>query len=296
MAADAAALNDRVLLIGAAGLVGRHVRAALAGHPVIATSHREPAPDAIPLDVTDAAAVLRAARETLPDAIILAAAEAHVERCEREPEATRRVNVEGARNAAAAAADVGARLVVFSSEYVFDGSAGLYREDDPTRPINEYGRQKVDIERIAGSLPRHLVCRTSGVYGWDPAGKNFVCQLLRRLRGGEPFDVPGDQIITPTYAADLGTALAHLVYTGAEDLLHVVGPQPMARVEFARLAARAFGLSEALITPRPTSELALAAPRPREAGLRDDRLRAVLGNSLRYPAEALAHMRATEPA
>src|SRR5207302_3268738 len=117
-----------------------------------------------------------------PDAVIVAAADAYVERCEREPEQTRQVNVEAPRALAAESAGLGALFVVFSSEYVFDGAKGEYVEDDERRPINEYGRQKVALEDIALGTRRGLVCRTSAVFGADPKRKNFVLQEVDRLR------------------------------------------------------------------------------------------------------------------
>jgi dTDP-4-dehydrorhamnose reductase len=283
-----------VLIIGAAGLVGRHVRSAFGGRDVVATRYRRSVPDAEILDVTDASATHALVMRTRPSAVILAAAEPYVERCEREPAETRRLNVEGARTVAAAAADVGAQLVVFSSEYVFDGRDGPYGEDDATRPINEYGRQKVAIEAIARALPRHLLCRTSGVFGWDSERKNFACQLIDHLRAGKRFVVPSDQVITATYAPSLATAVRELVDAGYVGVVHVAGPRILRRADLARLVARSFGLDVALIDERATAELGYVAPRPLNAGLKTERLRSVIGRGLEDPSSALALMRASE--
>lgn len=285
-----------VLLIGAAGLVGLHLRAAFAGEHVMATSHRMPAPDAVPLDLTDFAAVRHLIAALRPEVILLAAAEAHVERCEQEPTATRRVNVEAARVVADAAREAGSLLVVFSSEYVFDGRSGPYKEEAPVCPINEYGRQKVQLEAIARRLEAHLVCRTSGVFGWEPLGKNFVCQLVRRLRAGEAFEVPDDQVLTPTYAPELARAVAELVRRRARGTFHVVGPRPIVRTEFARLVAKMFELPPDLIRPQPTTALGFTAPRPGlRAGLRDAKLRRSIGHGLLNLPKSLAAMRRAEP-
>lgn len=282
------------LIIGAAGLVGSHVRAAFADRRVAATFRHTPAPDAVRLDVTDETAVQALIRRLRPRVVVLAAAEAHVERCEREPAPTRRVNVEGTRTVVQAAREVGATIVVFSSEYVFDGRSGPYGEDDPRSPINEYGRQKVEVEDIARSAEHHVICRSSGVFGWEPAGKNFVCQLVRRLRAGKPFSVPADQVITPTYAPDLARAVVQLLDRRRSGTFHVVGPRPLPRDEFARSVVTAFALPPALLRPTPTEKLDLVAPRPRSAGLRDDKLRAALGHGLSDPEIALRDMASRE--
>jgi dTDP-4-dehydrorhamnose reductase len=283
-----------VLVIGAAGLVGRHVRSAFSGRDVVATQHRTTVAGAEPLDITDAAATRALVARLRPDVVVLAAAEPYVELCEREPEATRRVNVEGARTVAMATAEMDALLVVFSSEYVFDGRHGPYREDHQTAPINEYGRQKVAVETIARELPRHLVCRTSGVFGWESDRKNFACQVIDHLRAGRRFVVPSDQVITASYAPSLAAAVRDLIDGGHVGMFHVAGPRILPRGEVARLVARAFGLDESLIDERPTAELGLVAPRPRSAGLTTERLRSTIGRGLADPVTAFAEMRETE--
>ena len=285
-------MSDRVLLIGAAGLVGRHVRAALADRDVVATFHNDPVEGGVPLDITDREAVRRIVARVQPGTVILAAADPYVEGCERDPEGTRRVNVDAAATVREAAAD--ATLVVFSSEYVFDGRRLAYREDDLVAPLNEYGRQKVALEEIARSAPRHLVLRVSGVFGHEPRRKNFVWQLVDRLRAGGTFDVPSDQLITPTDAASLASALRELLDRDATGTFHAAGPEIMGREIFARMIARAFGLDETHIRPRPTAELGLQAERPAKAGLTDAKLQQLLGHGLRRPEEALTDLSASQ--
>jgi dTDP-4-dehydrorhamnose reductase len=281
-------MSDRVLLIGAAGLVGRHIHSALTDRDVVATYHREPVDGGIPLDITDAASMRRVIKETAPAVVVLAAADPFVEGVERDPAGTRRMNVDATRTIRDAARD--ATLVVFSSEYVFDGTRLAYREGDAVAPINEYGRQKVALEEIARSSPRHLVLRISGVFGAEPRRKNFVWQLVDRLRAGTTFDVPADQLITPTDAASLGVAVRELLDLGATGTFHAAGPEIMAREAFARTVARAFGLDESKIRPRPTAELGLLAKRPPKAGLSDAKIQQVLGHGLRRAEDALADL------
>jgi len=287
---------SRVLLIGAGGLVGRHLRQALSGPRVTATYHADAPDGGIALDITDHDAVRRTIRDTKPDVVVLAAADAYVERCEREPAATRLVNVEAPRVIAAESKALGALLVVFSSEYVFDGTAGGYAEPDERGPINEYGRQKVELEDLAIATGHGLVCRTSGVFGADPRRKNFVCQEVDRLRAGQPFDVASDQLITPTYAPALAGAVATLVKVGQTGIVHVAGPRILGRLEFARLVAQTYALPAELLRPRTTAELRLAAPRPLRCGLEVNRLRELLGADLTAPDVALRELARSDAA
>ncbi|MSQ37915.1 MAG: NAD-dependent epimerase/dehydratase family protein, partial [Chloroflexi bacterium] len=129
---------DEVLLLGGAGLVGSHLRAALDGRTATVTSRRGDLPGTRPLDITDGAALTALVRERRPRIVVLAAASIHVEGCELDPDGTRRANVGAAEVAAAAAREVGAALVVFSSEYVFAGGKGRYAEADAVGPLSEY--------------------------------------------------------------------------------------------------------------------------------------------------------------
>jgi dTDP-4-dehydrorhamnose reductase len=278
------------LLIGADGLVGRHLSAALPAGDTVSTYRRDPPPDGIVLDITDADALRAALAAVEPRVIFLAAADAYVERCEREPAATRRVNVEAPRTIAESISATDALLVVFSSEYVFDGTAGAYSEGDRRRPLNEYGRQKAELEDVVLATGRGLVCRTSAVFGHDPKRKNFVFQVVDRVGTGATFDVPSDQLVTPTYAPSLARAVVKLALERKTGIYHVAGPQVMGRVEFARLVAGAFGLNASLLRPRPTAELGLAAARPERAGLRTEKLSQETGESLTPPTVALREL------
>jgi dTDP-4-dehydrorhamnose reductase len=280
-------MSDRTLVIGGGGLVGSHVRAALAHRNFVATYHNVPIEGGLPLDITDAPAVRRTIEAARPAAVVLAAADPFVEGCERDPAGTRHLNIDAATTVRDATADVGAAFVVFSSEYVFDGAKGSYEEGDAVGPLNEYGRQKVALEALARQVPRHLVLRVSGVFGHEARRKNFVWQLVDRLRSGRTFDVPSDQLITPTDAEGLGKAVVALLDRGASGTYHAAGPEIIGRVDFARLVAQAFGLPAERLVPRPTAELGLLARRPERAGLADTKLRATLGGGLARPAEAL---------
>lgn len=275
------------LLVGAAGLVGKHLRLALRGRDVVTTYHRSGVEGGVALDITDRDAVQRLVDETRPGTILLAAADSYVERCEREPAATWRVNVDGTRHVAEAAAQVGATLVVFSSEYVFDGSRDLYDEDDAVAPLNEYGRQKVEVEQLASGAGQHLICRTSGVFGAEDSRKNFVFQVVDALRDGRTFAVPSDQVITPSDAVSLARSVVELLDRGTRGLFNIAGPERLPRIEFAQRVVRAFALDADLLRPVETAALGLAARRPLRAGLRDDKLRRALGHGLTAVDEAL---------
>lgn len=255
------------LVIGASGQVGGALLRAI-GPAGQGTCRTQAVPGLRELDIRNAAEVGSLVSKLHPATIWLCAAMGNADWCERHPEEAYATNVVGAQNAVRAANEVRAKLVYFSTDYIFDGKSGPYREDDLPNPICVYGRQKLLAEHcIALHARDHLIVRTTVVYGWEIQRKNFVCRLLDTLGAGHGMRVPSDQIGSPTYAPHLAEAVRELVARSAHGVYHVVGADRISRSEFAHEAARVFGLDEGLIEPVLTRELDQPAPRPLNAGM-----------------------------
>ncbi|OFV95432.1 MAG: hypothetical protein A3F68_11270 [Acidobacteria bacterium RIFCSPLOWO2_12_FULL_54_10] len=290
-------MNRReTLIIGASGFVGWYLMTALRqDRPVTGTYTHHRLPGLISLDMTDTENMRRVFDQVQPELVLCPARHSYVEGVERDPEGTRKFNIHPFSPLLELVRSAGSCLVFFSTEYVFDGTAGPYSEDAPTNPINEYGRQKLAVERmIQSALENYLIIRLSAPYGWEYQNKNFVVNLLRDLRAEKPVAVPCDQIVTPTYIVNFVCAVKALVVTGCTGVYHVAGSEPMVRTEFAKLVAEVFDLDSTLVRPVLTSELNLLAPRPVSAGLKTERAQARLGFRLTPPKEGLKAMRATE--
>jgi dTDP-4-dehydrorhamnose reductase len=284
----------RALVIGAGGQVGEALARALRerGHQVLATFWRVPVEGAARLDVTDEAAVESAVSKAAPGWIFCPAGMTAVDYCEDHIDEARRANMTGPLAAARAGARLGAGFTYFSSEYVFDGEAGPYGEDDPPRPLSVYGRTKLEGERaVLGEIPRSQVVRTTVVYGVERQEKNFVYQLLRALRAGEAMRVPKDQLSSPTYSPDLASACVELAELGVSGVFHLAGSEVMDRYAFALVACRVFDLDPSRLIPVATASLNQRARRPLKGGLRIDRARALLRSELRPPEGGLRAMR-----
>ncbi len=285
------------LVIGASGQVGEHIlhQAGLAGHGALGTYHESERPGFTQLDIRDSGQVDRLIRQTRPAVVWLPAATTNVDYCETHPEETFATNVAGVYHVLEATHRAGAKLVYFSSDYVFDGHAGPYAENDVPRPLSEYGRQKLAAEHaVAVHASDALIVRTTVVYGWENGGKNFVVQLVQKLRRGERMRVPSDQVGSPTYAPDLARTVVALADSPSRGLFHLVGPDLVDRLVFARAAAEAFGLDPSLIEGVPTRELAQGAPRPLEAGMITQKGSSIPG-TLRGITEGLREMAEEEP-
>jgi dTDP-4-dehydrorhamnose reductase len=271
----------KALVIGASGLVGGALLRALASgeHELVGTYRGRPGPGLVRLDVSDATAVRGLVSQVHPDVVFLTAALTAVDYCEDHEDEARAINVEGAQAAAEVSRDIGARLVYYSTEYVFDGVAGPYSEDDVIQPQGAYARSKADGEAaVRAILADHLILRTTVVFGWDRASKNFAMQVWERLSAGEQMRVPCDQIGNPTLADFLAETSVELIERGvAGETVNIVGRDRVPRTDYAVRLARRLGLDADLIEPIPTAELRQRAPRPLNAGLKTDKLASIVG-------------------
>ncbi len=286
-----------ILIVGASGLVGSHLVMACQqrGWNVVGTYHQFEQPHLKPLKITDADAVQALIQETQPQVVFLPAFRSNVDYCEQNPEETYQINVVGSLNVAKSCKEVDAKLVFYSSDYVFNGEAGPYREVDEPEPICVYGRQKLEVEQqISQLMTNYLILRVTVVYGHEAQGKNFLIRLISTLQNGQMIRVPEDQVGSPTLVDDIAEASCRLIEAGVTGLFHVAGPDVMSRYEFSLTVAELLGLERDNILPVITSELEQLAKRPLKAGMVCDRLVETINWKLKGVVDALNHLKNSE--
>jgi dTDP-4-dehydrorhamnose reductase len=236
------------------------------------------------LDIGDAEAVDRAVREVGPDLIINTAAYTAVDKAEAEPHQAARANAAGAENLARVAAQIRARLIHLSTDYVFDGAASRpYGPDSTANPLSVYGRTKLAGEAaVKMHLPQtSTIIRTSWVYAAE--GRNFVRTMLRFMATQESVRVVGDQIGSPTAASSLaGVIWTVAVSPRIAGVYHWADAGVASWYDFAVAIAEeaaAAGLSRTGVRVEPiaTEDYPTAAPRPRYSVLDTRLLRAISG-------------------
>lgn len=263
----------KILLTGRDGQVGWELERALQPFGAVTATGRAT------LDLADRDVLVRAIRELKPELIVNAAAYTAVDKAESEPDLAMQINGVAPGVMAEEARRLGALLVHYSTDYVFDGRKGApYTEDDPPNPLGVYGRTKLEGDvRVRSSGCRHLVLRTSWVYG--PRGKNFYLTIARKAAAGEHLRVVNDQHGVPTTSLFLAGHTVELFRKEASGLLNLVPSGETTWFEFAREIVRLAG-SSSEIEPIASHQFPAAASRPKYSVLDKARVESILGRVL----------------
>jgi dTDP-4-dehydrorhamnose reductase len=269
----------KILITGANGLLGQHLIQELLHQQftVVATSK---GPSRLPfepsaqfsyrtLDITDELNLENVMEEERPDVVVHAAAMTQVDECEKNPDLCEKTNVFGTTQLLVDAEAHSQYIIYLSTDFVFDGLNGLYREDDDLRPINFYGFTKMQAEAImhTSEIPWAIV-RTCLVYGNPLQGtrSNIVNWVRESLQEGEPIKVVSDQLRTPTYVGDLAKGLVEMINRKATGIYHLSGKEQLTPYQMALKTADHFSLDKSLITEVTADTFTQPAKRPPSTG------------------------------
>lgn len=260
----------RVLVTGAQGQLGRDLCRLLP--EAVGLGHKE-------LSITDPEAVRAGVRDAGAEIVCNCAAYNAVDAAEQDPALARAVNADGPAILAEACQEAGARLVHFSTNYVFSGERDRpAAEEDAPDPRSAYARSKLEGERRAlATLPSALVVRCAGLYGLagsDVKGGSFPARILERARSDAPLRVVDDQWLNPTFTRDLAAGVVDLLGRDLEGVVHLVADGCCSWWEFATETLKLAGVDRA-IERISTEALAAPAPRPRHGCLASGRVAAL---------------------
>lgn len=259
----------KYLIIGGTGQLGQAFAERLGDQAIVASRPT--------LDIAVNGAADTFLEKHRPEVVLNCAAYNHVDRAEVEPHTAFAVNSLGVRKLALACAKIDAFLVHFSTDYVFGVDPGRrhpYTESDVPGPVNVYGVSKLAGEYFVRSIvPRHLVVRTSGLYGRVGAGgkkTNFIETILGQVAAGCSVRVVADQVCSPTYVPDLVEAVLECLDRAIAGLIHLVNEGEVSWYEFACNIVQRAKLS-ADIRPISSSERGAVARRPAYSALASQR-------------------------
>ncbi len=274
----------KVLITGGTGRIGRYillhqpsnVDVELLLSPV---SQQLPGYSWYRTDITNYDKTVMAITCAKPDVIIHLAAFSDVDRCEIDPDIANKINSDGTGNVAKSCRECGAKMVLLSTDYVFDGISGPYSENDVPNPINVYGHSKLESENAALTyVDDLLIIRISVPFGKriEDTDHNFISWLIEQLQAGNSVHIADDQFTTPSYLEEFSRVLWTLVQKDLSDIYHYGTSDRLSRYEMALHVCQIMGFSDELVYPVKTSDLDFAAKRPLESGFITDKVHDIL--------------------
>jgi len=263
----------KVLVTGASGLLGSRVCqiALKRNHEVYAAynQHKPPYGTPIELNILDPRRQRHELLKIKPEAVVHAAALTDVDKCELEKELAWKTNVEATNNLVRICKEHGTFFVYVSTDYVFDGEKGMYKETDKPASINNYGLTKLKGEEAVQALDNYCIARGSVIYGSTPAtGKtNFALWLLDKLKMKEEVRIINDQWNSPTLNVKMAETILEILEKRVEGIFHIAGATRVSRYEFAERIAETFNLDKKYIKPIASEQMNFIAKRPRDSSL-----------------------------
>ena len=277
----------RTVVIGGTGQLGQDLLRLL-GDEAISLSHQE-------FDVTDGVGVVETLRALKPDWVVNTAAFHRVDDCELNPTQSFAVNATGAANVARAAADLGAGVVFYSTDYVYGGEGRArntpHLESDPVDPLSVYGVSKWAGEQlVAQRNPRHIVVRSAGLYGTATSRKGWTFPelMVNKAKSEGKLKVVTDQALSPTYTHDLAETTVALMRGDATGLFHLTNAGECSWWEFAKATVDLAGIAVE-VEPTVSTQLGRRAKRPPYSAMASERLSGTGVAPMRPWQDALEH-------
>lgn len=255
------------MLLGAEGFLGSKLLLLRDSYEVIPFTHKT-------LDITHLGQLRYQVQKIKPDIIINATAISNVDLCEQNSKLSEEVNVEGVRNIANLCRNI--KLIHFSTDFIFHGIKGLYKEEDAPNPVNVYGYHKYLAEQIIKSQCKdYLILRVAVLYGHNENSqkKTFVDWVRSNLEEGKTINVVDNQNVSPTLIDDILYAVKFLMNT--KGIYHVAGSERISRYNMALKVAEIYNHDKNLIKPIKNKDLVLPAKRPLDSSLSIEKIKSI---------------------
>ncbi|WP_304124634.1 dTDP-4-dehydrorhamnose reductase [Methanosphaera cuniculi] len=281
----------KFFITGGSGLLGERLATVADPDDELILSHNSnKTPDTVKCDITNHDETYETIMKYDPDVIIHAAAMTNVDLCEDEIDQAYKINADATGNLAKIADENNMKIIYVSTDFVFDGKKGNYKEDDATNPLGIYAKSKYDGEvQLKQNTDNYAIGRVSVLYGWHQRS-NFTTWVIDELRKGNSINIVTDQINSPTYADNAAEALFKLAKSDKTGVYHTAGNDLISRYDFTLKIAEAFNLDSDLINPITSDKFVQKAPRPRDSSLNVKKIEDELGFKMETCCESLNRM------
>lgn len=281
----------RLFITGGSGLLGSRFSKFTDEYEVTTTYNKNPKEHSVKLDITDEKDVLNKIESLSPDLVVHPAALTNVDYCEDHKEEAYRINAQGTLNMVKACEKIDSKLIYVSTDFVFDGTEGSYKETDKTNPISYYGLSKLKGEEfVQESDIKSAIVRVSVLYGWHE-NFNYVMWVIDELKKGNNINIVTDEYNSPTYAENAAEAILKIFSKNKEGIYHIAGDERINRFDFAKNIARVFELDETLINPIKSEDLIRKARRPLDSSLSVEKAKNDLNFKFFKTTEGLKEMK-----
>ena len=271
----------KYLVTGSAGLIGNQLVYDLekSGEIVYSCYNNLKPIYGIPiqLDLLDLEGIHKIFKKIQPDIVIHSASLTDVEKCEVEQKLANSLNVTATEVIAKEVEQIGSYLMYISTDYVFDGNQGLYKETDLTNPLSNYGTTKLSGEKIIqDKTSRWSIIRTSTPFGKHYLKKTFPVWVYENLKINKKINILENQFTSPTYVPNLSEMILEIIFHRLEGFFHLAGSTKISRFEFAKMIATKFDLNLSLLNPVKIDSMPWKAIRPIDSSLDISKINTVL--------------------
>ena len=270
----------KFLVTGSAGLVGQQVVKDLSKSNQVFSCYNESKPeygDSVKMDLKNYEMISSVLTEIKPDVVIHLGAMTGVDLCEKEKTSASEINTKATEIIAKECSKLNSFLVYVSTDYVFDGNLGMYKEDDVTNPLGFYGKSKLEGEKAVQNFSTNwCIARTSTPFGLHPTKKSFPMWVIENLQKQKQIDVLIDQFTSPTYIPNLSRMLIEISERRITGIIHAAGASKISRYQMASMVSDKLNLDGTLLKQISMNKMKWVAQRPKDSSLDVSRASSIL--------------------
>ena len=270
----------KFLVTGSAGLVGQQVVKDLSKSNQVFSCYNESKPeygDSVKMDLKNYEMVSSVLTEIKPDVVIHLGAMTGVDLCEKEKTSASEINTKATEIIAKECSKLNSFLVYVSTDYVFDGNFGMYKEDDVANPLGFYGKSKLEGEKAVQNFSTNwCIARTSTPFGLHPTKKSFPMWVIENLQKQKQIDVLIDQFTSPTYIPNLSRMLIEISERRITGIIHAAGASKISRYQMASMVSDKLNLDGTLLEQISMNKMKWVAQRPKDSSLDVSRASSIL--------------------